>query len=235
MRGSSGVSESNCREAGDNECRNHSPAATKNHTDTLRRNLPSRSLLVGHASANLPMTAHDFLAWDSHESLRHEFVRGDVFAMAGADERHVTVTGNVYVALRAHLHGTPCRTFITDMKLRVEAADCYFYPDVMVTCSSIDAADPLIKREPVLVVEVLSPGTAAYDRGDKFAVYRLVPSLRELLLIDTDSRRCDLYRKGTDGLWVLHPFEPGQAVQLQSVSMDLTVEALWDEVGPAAG
>lgn len=183
-------------------------ATTKSPTDTLRRNLPSRSLLVGSAAANLPMTAQEFLDWDSRQSLRHEFVRGDVFAMAGADERQLMVTGNVYVALRAHLHGTPCRTFITDMKLRVEAADCYFCPDVMVTCSSVDAADPLIKREPLLVVEVLSPGTAAYDRGDKFAAYRLVPSLRELLLIDTDSRRCDLYRKGDDGLWVLRPFEP---------------------------
>ena len=189
---------------------------------------------MGHAAANTPMTARDFLAWDAREALRHEFVHGDVYAMAGAEERHVMVAGNVYVALRAHLRGTPCRTFITDMKLRIEAANCFFYPDVMVTGSAVDAADPLIKREPVLVVEVLSPGTAAYDRGDKFAAYRLLASLRELLLIDPDSRRCDLYRKGTDGLWVLHPFEPGQAIRLQSIDLDLGAEALWDEVGPPA-
>ena len=144
------------------------------------------------------------------------------------------MAGNVYVALRAHLRGTPSRTFITDMKLRVEAANCFFYPDVMVTGSSVDAADPLIKREPMLVVEVLSLGTAAYDRGDKFAAYRLLPSLREVLLVDPDSRRCDLYRKGADGLWVLHPFEPGHAVRLQSVDLDLGAEALWDEVGSPA-
>lgn len=189
---------------------------------------------MGHAAAKTPMTAQEFLVWDAHQPLRHEFVRGEIFAMAGAEERHVMVAGNVYVALRAHLRGTPCRTFITDMKLRVDAADCFFYPDVMVTCSSVDAADPLIKREPVLVVEVLLPGTAAYDRGDKFAAYRLLPSLREVLMVDPDSRRCDLYRKGVDGLWVLHPFEPGQAVRLQSVDLDLGAEALWDEVGPAA-
>lgn len=117
------------------------------------------------------MTAQEFLAWDALEPMRHEFVRGEVLAMAGAEERHVMVAGNVYVALRAHLRGTPCRTFITDMKLRIEAANCFFYPAVMVTCSAVDAADPLIKREPVLVVEVLSPGTAACDRGDKFAAY----------------------------------------------------------------
>ena len=186
---------------------------------------------MGNAATQTPMTHQEFLAWDAHEPLRHEFVRGDVFAMAGAEERHVMVTGNVYVALRAHLRGSPCRTFITDMKLRVEAADAYFYPDVMVTCSSADAADPRVKREPTLVVEVLSPGTAAYDRGAKFAAYRALPSLLELLLVDPDTRRCDVYRKGADGLWVLHPFEPGQDVLLQSVDLALRSEALWDEVG----
>ena len=186
---------------------------------------------MGHAAPKTPMTHQQFLDWDAHEPLRHEFVHGEVFSMAGAEERHVMLAGNVYVALRAHLRGTPCRTFITDMKLRVEAADAYFYPDVMVTCSSADATDPLVKREPTLVVEVLSPGTAAYDRGEKFAAYRMLPSLLEVLLVDPDTRRCDLYRKGADGLWVLHPFEPGQDVRLLSVDLALTALALWDEVG----
>ena len=156
---------------------------------------------MGYAAETMARSAEQFLAWDAGQSLRHEFVRGAIFAMAGAEERHVTATGNVYVALRAHLSGTPCRTFITDMKLRVEAADCYFYPDAMVTCSAADATDPLVKREPVLI----DPGT----------------------------RRCDLYRLGTDGLWVLHPFDPGQAVRLESVGLDLAAHALWDEVEPA--
>ena len=138
---------------------------------------------MGFADETIALSAEQFLAWDAGQSLRHEFVRGAIFARAGADERHVTVAGNVAITLRAHLRGTPCRTFISDMKLRVDAADCYFYPDVMVTCSAADATDPLVKREPVLVVEVLSPGTAAYDRGDKFADYRRLASLREYLLI----------------------------------------------------
>lgn len=189
---------------------------------------------MGVAAEKLQMSARDFLAWDAAQTMRHEFVAGEVFAMAGAaSEAHVTVAGNLYVALRQHLAGTPCRTFITDMKLQVEAADAFFYPDVMVSCSAADAADPLVKRDPVLLVEVLSPATAAYDRGDKFAAYRKLPGLREYLLVDTDSRRCDLYRKGADGLWVLHPFEPGQALRLESVALDLPAALLWAEV-PAA-
>lgn len=179
------------------------------------------------------MSAADFLVWDQSQTIRHEFVRGEVFAMAGAEQAHGVVSGNIYIALRAHLKGTPCHTAMGDMKLRVEAADCYFYPDVMVTCSAGDVADTLIKREPSLVVEVLSPSTAAYDRGDKFAAYRLLPSLREYLLVDTKARRCDLYRKGADGLWVLHPFEAGQAVELASVDLTLSADAIWDELPPA--
>jgi Uma2 family endonuclease len=185
---------------------------------------------MGHAAAIHRMTASDFLAWDSTQSVRHEFVGGEVFAMAGAGEAHVTVALNLAMHLRQHLAGSPCRTFITDMKLHVEAADAFFYPDVMVTCSAADARDPLIKRAPVLLAEVLSPSTEAYDRGAKFAAYRLLPSLRELLLVDTDARRCDLFRKGDDGLWVLHPAERGQSVHLASLDLAIPAATLWAEV-----
>ena len=104
---------------------------------------------------------------------------------------------------------------------------------MFVTWAAADREQGQYKSAPSLVVEVLSPSTSAYDRGPKFAAYRKLPSLRELLLVDTDSRRCDLYRKGDDGLWVLHPFEPGQAVTLASVTLDISAEALWAEVpGP---
>jgi Uma2 family endonuclease len=188
---------------------------------------------MGQAALNLPLSAADFLAWDATQTTRHEFVRGEVFAMAGAGERHVTAAGNVYLALRQHLAGTPCRTFITDMKLRVEAADAFFYPDVMVTCSPRDAEQSHVKSEPVLLVEVLSPATAAFDRGDKFAAYRGLPSLKEVLLVDPDLRRCDLFRRQAldEGeAWVLHPTEPGAGVELASVGLSLGAEALWAEV-----
>lgn len=185
---------------------------------------------MGEAALKPPMSAADFLAWDATQTVKHEFVRGELFAMAGAGEAHVTAAGNVYAALRLHLKGSPCRTFIADMKLRVEAADAFYYPDVMVTCSPADAADAMARREPVLLVEVLSPSTAACDRGAKFAAYRQIPTLREYLLIDPDTRRCDLYRLGADGLWALHPFEPGQDLRLASVNLEIPAATPWDEV-----
>ena len=85
--------------------------------------------------------------------------------MSDAEDRHVTVCGNAYIALRQHLCGSPCRTCMSDMRLQVATAGSYFYPDVMVTCSAVDQASAMIKSEPKLIVEVLSPSAAAYDRG----------------------------------------------------------------------
>jgi len=190
---------------------------------------------VGYALQQQPMTAAEFLAWDAGQTTRHEFVRGEVFAMAGGEDRNDTVAGNLYMSLRQHLRGTPCRVYGSDVKLRVEAADCFFYPDLMVTCSAADMADRLVKREPVLVVEVLSPSTAAFDRGDKFAAYRQLPSLREVLLVDVQGQRCDLFRKGdTDGLWVLHPSAADDPLHLASVELQIPAAVLWADLEPPA-
>lgn len=188
---------------------------------------------MGRALPRPTLSADEFLAWEAGQPLRHEFVAGEVFAMAGGEDRNDTVAGNLYIALREQLRGSPCRVYGSDVKLGVEAADAFFYPDVMVTCSAADAGDALVKREPVLLVEVLSPATAAYDRGDKFAAYRKLASLREYLLVDTESRRCDLFRRRDDGLWVLHPFEPGQALTLASVTLEIAAAQLWAEVPDA--
>ena len=190
---------------------------------------------VGYALQSQRMTAPEFLAWDASQTIKHEFVQGEVFAMAGGEDRNDIAAGNLYIALRQHLRGSGCRVYGSDVKLRVDEADCYFYPDLMVTCSQTDSNDRLVKREPVLVVEVLSPGTAAYDRGDKFACYRMLPHLREYLLVDIDARRCDLFRRqASDGLWVLHPTHGDEALHLASVELSVRAEVLWADLEPPA-
>ena len=185
---------------------------------------------MGQAAHQPVMTGTDYLAWEATQLDRHEFVGAEVFAMAGAEDRHVTVCGNAYIALRQHLSGSPYRTYMTDMRLSVATLGSYFYPDILVTCSANDRASSLVKSEPKLIVEVLSPSTAAYDRGLKFSHYRSLPSLQEYVLIDLDTRCTDCYRLGTDGLWVLHPFDSGQTVQLASVALDITAAQLFAEI-----
>lgn len=185
---------------------------------------------MGHAELKLPMTAAEFLAWDQSQTVRHEFLAGEIVAMAGANDAHGVVAGNVYMALRQHLAGTPCRTFITDMKLRVDAADGYFYPDVMVTCSEADKARSNIKHDAVLVVEVLSSSTALHDHTAKFDAYRTMPTLRELLFVDPTRRGCQLYRRAEGGLWAVSSAGSGDDVHLASVDYTLTPATLWFEV-----
>ena len=175
-------------------------------------------------------TAEDYLAWEPAQLDRHEYLDGEVFAMAGAEDGHVTVTMNAAFTVRQHLSGSPCRTYVTDMRVHVAASNSYFYPDVLVTCSALDRASAMVKTEPKLIIEVLSPSTAAYDRGLKFSHYRSLPSLEEYVLIDLDTRSTDCYRKGADGLWVLHPFARGEAVELASVALELTVAQLFADV-----
>ena len=150
---------------------------------------------MGQPAENAVFTAADYLAWEPAQLDRHEYLDGEVFAMAGADDRHVTVAMNIAFALRQHLGGSPCRTYMSDMRLQVAAANSYFYPDVLVTCSATDLASPLVKSEPKLIVEVLSPSTAAFDRGlaNKLAealggiCYNL-PDLRADTLVSTVKR-----------------------------------------------
>ena len=179
--------------------------------------------------------AEDYLAWEANQPVKHEYLAGEVFAMAGGSYAHVTASGNLYVALRAHLRGTPCRTYIADMKLRVAAADAYFYPDVFVTCSAADAQQPLAKAEPVLVAEVLSPSTEAFDRGGKFAAYRSLPSLQEYLLIDPDRRSVEVYRRDASGHWVLYPYSGDEVLELGSVHLSLPLAQVFEDVAPAVG
>jgi Uma2 family endonuclease len=185
---------------------------------------------MGLAAEKTKFTAADFLVWDATQSIRHEFFHGEVFAMAGGSENHGVVAGNAYIALRAHLKGTPCRVFIQEMKLQVEKADSYFYPDVFVTCGENDAKQQLIKSEAKLIVEVLSPSTTAFDRGYKFEAYRSLPTLQEYVLIDPQAQTAEVYRRSSNEEWVLRAFPRGQGLALQSVELTISAQDLFADV-----
>jgi Uma2 family endonuclease len=193
---------------------------------------PTRTFAMGLAAHKPIFSADDYLAWEATQLERHEYLDGEVFAMAGAEDRHVTVAMNIAFVLRQHLAGSPCRTYMSDMRLQVQATNSYFYPDVLVTCSPQDQASALVKSEPKLLIEVLSPSTAAYDRGTKFSHYRSLHSLQEYVLVDLDARSTDCYRKGADGLWVLHPFARDEPVLLASVALTLSAAQLFADVLP---
>lgn len=185
---------------------------------------------MGQAAEKSKFTAADFLIWDETQTIRHEFFHGEIFAMAGGTDNHTTVIGNAYVALRAHLKGTPCRVFMQDVKLHIDRADSFFYPDLFVTCGERDAKERLIKSEAKLVIEVLSPSTTAFDRGHKFNAYRSLPTLQEYVLIDPETQRVEVYRRSSNEEWILRAFAAGQGLALQSVELSISAAELFVDV-----
>lgn len=159
---------------------------------------------MNNTAKKIALTAEDFLAWEIQQTEKYEFVAGEVFAMTGARRVHVVVSLNIAASLKQQLRGTPCQAYIADMKLHVAAADAFFYTDVMVSCDAEDQQAEHYLSHPRVIIEVLSDSTEAYDRGAKFAAYRLLPSLQEYVLVDIDSRRVEIFSRTQANDWLLH-------------------------------
>jgi len=149
------------------------------------------------------MTLEEFLAWEADQPERWEFFHGEAFMMAGGSDVHNVIGLNTAFALRAAFRGTPCNVFMSDVRLRLAEADNLFYPDVFVTCSDADRERRQLKEEPVLIAEVLSPSTEAYDRGGKFAAYRRFPGLKTVLFLSQDRTHAECYSRTAEGDWLL--------------------------------
>ena len=179
------------------------------------------------------MTPEEYLAWESAQQEKHEYLGGEIFAMTGARIAHNLIVGNAYMFLRQALRGRPCQVFVPDLKLQVDAANAFVYPDVMVTCDPRDSGDgaALAIRHPWLVVEVLSDSTAAYERGAKFELYRRVESLTHYLLVEQTRPYAELFRKNAQGEWVLQPLAAGETLHIERpYAFDWPMASLFDGV-----
>lgn len=176
------------------------------------------------------LTPDEYLQLETASPIKHEYLDGEVYAMAGASDTHVTIALNLATLLRAHVRGTACRVYISDMKARVEARNRFYYPDVMVTCDPRDQETSGYKRFPKLIVEVLSESTEAFDRGDKFADYQHLETLQEYVLINTRHQRVECFRRNEAGHWVLQYYTPEtQTFYLESVDFTDILAALYED------
>jgi len=176
------------------------------------------------------VSLEDFLAFDAATVGRFEFVDGEVFAMTGARLVHEDLAWEIGSRLRVHLRGKPCKALGANSKLVVE--DDAFLPDLLVTCDPSDVAngDIAYVKNPCLLVEVLSPSTADWDRGGKFALYRRLKSLREVLFVYPDRHRIELHALQDDGAWRLTAHGPGQTVPLQTIGLELSIDEVYQDV-----
>lgn len=169
------------------------------------------------------MTPEAYLAYEQDQPVRHELVDGYLYAMTGSSDRHEEIALNLASALRVHLRGGSCRVYKGDLKIRV--ADDFYYPDVFVRCGA-DRGDPYFKTDPVLVAEVLSPGTQRYDRGDKRLAFFRLPTLSEYVLIAQDRMRVEVFRRGGDAPHVLEA--PADVLRLDSVGFAISLRDLYE-------
>lgn len=172
----------------------------------------------------------DYFAWEPEQPVKHEYVAGEVFAQAGARQNHVVVALNIAGAMRQRLRGTPCRAYIADMQLEVAQADAVFYPDVMVSCHPEDLAAERVLHHPRVIVEVLSDSTAAYDRGSKFAAYRMLESLQEYVLIDPEQRSLEIFRRLPSNDWLLATGDSARALVLATLDMEIGFDEVFEDV-----
>jgi Uma2 family endonuclease len=183
------------------------------------------------ASPEIYITPEEYLALEEKSPVKHEYIDGYIYAMAGALDPHVTIAGNIFALLRNHVRGSGCRVYISDMKARIESLNRFYYPDVMVTCDQRDQETAGYKRFPCLIVEVLSDSTEGFDRGDKFADYQILETLQEYVLINTKKPRVECFRRNDQGLWVLQSYAGEESsFQFHSINFEGTMTELYEDV-----
>jgi Uma2 family endonuclease len=175
------------------------------------------------------MTYAEYLVAEAVAHVRHEFLRGEVWEMAGGTPEHSALAAALIGELRSALRGKPCRVFTSDLRVRVPETDLATYPDVAVVCGQLETAadDKDAITNPIVLVEVLSDSTEAYDRGAKAAHYRRIASLREYLLVSQNEPRIEVHRRAESGRWELLDARPGETIELVSLGVRLDVAAVY--------
>jgi Uma2 family endonuclease len=185
------------------------------------------------------MSVAEYLHLEDAAIEKHEYRRGyrylrhagryGMVELAGARESHVRLVMRLARYVDAHLDGAPCVAYAMDMRLAVDEST-YYYPDLFVTCSPRTGPNVVAQQDAVLVVEVLSPGTEGDDRGDKFHDYQRLPGLVEYALLSTDQAHLDLFRRGPEGLWVLHQAASGDDLVFESIAFRISMAQLYQSI-----
>ena len=178
-------------------------------------------------------TIEGYLEGEQLGDVKHEYLAGQVVAMGGASDKHGLIAGSLYAALLPAARRKGCQLFIADMKVRVDHdGDSYlYYPDLLLSCQPDDRESAFYRRSPCLLVEVLSPSTERIDTREKLLAYRLLPSLREYLLLRQDRVHANLYQLGDDGRWQHQVLtQPDEALALRCLDVAVSLRDVYADV-----
>jgi Uma2 family endonuclease len=179
------------------------------------------------------ITPEEYLLLERASETKHEYYAGEMFAMGGASRAHVLIVGNLIASLTIQLRGKPCEVLGTDMRVKVNSTGLYTYPDISVACGDIKFEDRNLDTllNPLVIMEVLSPSTEAYDRGKKFEKYRQLESLQEYLLVAQDRAHVEHYRRQNDGKWELsEASDLDSSLLLPSIECQILLRDVYDKV-----
>ncbi len=180
---------------------------------------------------NFPrFTPEEYFAWEAQQQCRHEYINGEIYAMTGGTLNHSEIAMNFGFLLKAHLRGGGCRVLNSDARVNILRSTDYVYPDISVTCDERDKTTQQFITYPCLIVEVLSPSTEAYDRGNKFRMYRRNPSLRNYVLVDTNEIAVEIYHKDDDNKWDILNYQSGDMVELKSVNLTISIKQIYEDI-----
>ena len=188
-------------------------------------------MTVGVPKLKTKISATQYLKDELARQIRHEFVGGEVYAMAGANDRHHRIAANLFTKLDAHLIGSVCDAFITEIKLKVNE-DLFYYPDVFVACDK-NPASAYYREHPVLVIEVASPSTRLTDRREKLRAYQQMPDVLEYVLVEQDKLHIELHRRQPDGNWITYFYNESDMdveIEFQSVGLRTNLDEIYNRV-----
>lgn len=179
------------------------------------------------------ITEEEYLKAEEKSLTKNEYYKGEIFAMAGASISHNRITRNTQTEIDIFLRDKSCEIFPSDLRIQVEANSLFTYPDLSIVCTDLEfykkRKDTI--RNPTVLIEVLSPSTQNYDRGEKFALYRDLPSLKEYILISSTKILIEKYTKQSDNEWIFTEFKkPTDQFEIESIGFLVTVEALYRKV-----
>jgi Uma2 family endonuclease len=175
-------------------------------------------------------TPTEYLAWEDQQALRHEYVDGEIYVMTGGTVNHGEIAMTFGFALKGHLRGGGCRVLSSDVKVEVAGSNSFFYPDISVTCDEKDRTAAQFISYPCLIIEVLSPSTRTYDRGDKFKLYQKLSSLQEYVLVSSTEMELDVFRRIGRNKWELTTYKQGEVVTLTSINFTFAIEQVYEDI-----
>lgn len=176
------------------------------------------------------MTIEEYLAFENASTEKHEYYRGEVFAMAGAKVHHNEIVVNTLSLIKQFLKGRPCKPYNSDQRIHIEKNSLFTYPDISIICGEVITLndDEMNALNPSVIIEVLSPSTRTYDRSYKFRLYREIPTLKEYIILESESVGAEIAIFNQQGFWEVREYKATDAIPIHTIGMQLSLQDIYE-------